>query len=149
MMDQKKAAGWLRRIMDEAYPEGGAEADLRWQASVLAASICADLGGQPHDIEEAGLGAAFLGLGRLEVSEAFRRRLGRTVPGDLGAVLVNKGQMPVWAAYPIDSVRKCLARRSAEAAWRHLRGEEGQDAECDACARRMGSLIQPLQIERG
>jgi hypothetical protein len=146
MIEERRAAGWLRRVMDEAFPEGGPEADLRWQASVLAASICADLGGQPHDIEEAGVGAALLGLGRREVSDGFRRRLGRTVPGDLGAVLVNRGQMPVWAAYPLDSPRKGLARRSAEAAWRHLRSEEGQDPECDAAAQRMGSLIQPLQI---
>ncbi len=146
MIEERKAAGWLRRILDEVYPDGGAEADQRWQASVLAASICADLGGHAHDVEEAGVGAALLGLGRRAVSEAFRRRLGRTVPGDLGAVLVNRGLMPVWAAYPLDSPRKGLARRSAEAAWRQLRGEAGQDAECDASAERMAALIQPLQI---
>ncbi len=132
-----QAVGWVLRELPIE------DSDRRAQAQSLAATLCARMGGSGREVEEASAGAALRGLGRMEPPATLRKSLGRTLPGDLAAVLVNRGLMPIWAAYPL-GVRKGLAERCADAAWRIVLGEAGEDPEMDEAAEAAAELIRPL-----
>jgi hypothetical protein len=119
------------------------ESDRRALAQSLAATLCARSGGSDREIEAAGIGAALRDLGRMKPPPTLLKRLGRTIPGDLGAVLVNRGLMPIWAAYPL-GIRKDLAERCADAAWRHVLREPDSDPEFDEAAKAAAEVMRPL-----